>query len=166
MSSNRMPTPRAGEQCRARASAAWVRTCFSDIRRRGCFSKNPFELKGIGTEVARRIDDGIESYFPTSGTGRFGVQPALTDEAEAEGTAKRVTEVLRTHAEAPTTGDDLFDDVMEAMDSPAFGPMDHDQYGRPERLEELTEEFEEAESLLEAEFDELVDTDGVGRGFQ
>ena len=130
------------------------------------YAKNPFELKGIGTEVARRIDDGIESYFPTSGTGRFGVQPAVTDEAEAEGTAKRVTEVLRTHAEAPTTGDDLFDDVMEAMDSPAFGPMDHDQYGRPERLEELTDEFEEAESLLEAEFDELVDEDGVGRGFQ
>jgi hypothetical protein len=55
---------------------------------------------------------------------------------------------------------------MEAMDSPAFGPMDHDQYGRPGGLDELNDQFEEAEQLLEAEFDELVDDDGIDRGFQ
>jgi hypothetical protein len=55
---------------------------------------------------------------------------------------------------------------MEAMDSPAFGPMDHDQYGRPEGMDGLSDTFEEAEELLEAEFDDIISDDGVGRSFQ
>jgi hypothetical protein len=132
------------------------------------YAKNPFEVKGVGADVARRIDDDIDPLFPEQGSGRFGVQPAITDEDQAKDTARRVTEVLRTHAdtEGASSGDALFDDVMEAMDSPAFGPMDHDQYGRPEGMNGLSDTFEEAEELLEAEFDDLVSDDGVDRGFQ
>jgi hypothetical protein len=54
---------------------------------------------------------------------------------------------------------------MEAMDSPAFGPMEYDMTGRPEGLDALSETFEEAEDLLSAELDDLVETDEVDRGF-
>jgi hypothetical protein len=130
------------------------------------YAKNPFEVKGVGAEVARRIDDDLDPLFPEQGSGRFGVQPAISDEDQAKSTARRVTEVLRTHADSPTTEDALFNDVMDAMDSPAFGPMEHDQYGRPDGMTGLSDTFEEAESLLEAEFDDLVSDDGVNRGFQ
>jgi hypothetical protein len=33
-------------------------------------------------------------------------------------------------------------------------------------MDDLSETFEEAEELLEAEFDDLVSDDGVDRGFQ
>jgi hypothetical protein len=55
---------------------------------------------------------------------------------------------------------------MDALDSPAFGPMDYEFDDRPDALEELSDTFEEAEALLDAELDELVDEDEVGRGFQ
>jgi hypothetical protein len=130
------------------------------------YAKNPFEVKGVGSRVARRLDDEIDPLFPSEVGGRFAVQRGARDEDEARATAGRVEEVLRTHADAPTTGEALFEDVMEAMDSPAFGPMEYDRYGRPDRMDELSETFEEAEELLEAEFDDLVDDDGVDRGFQ
>ena len=130
------------------------------------YAKNPFEVKGVGSQVARRIDDELDPLFPDQEAGRFGVQRAITDEDEAESTARRLGEVIRTHADAPTTGDALFEDVMEAMDSPAFGPMEYDRYGRPDRMDDLSDTFEEAEELLEAEFDDLVGDDGIDRGFQ
>jgi hypothetical protein len=54
---------------------------------------------------------------------------------------------------------------MDAMDSPAFGPIEHDQYGQPEPLEELGDTFADAEELLSKELDDLVEEDDVGRGF-
>jgi hypothetical protein len=55
---------------------------------------------------------------------------------------------------------------MEAVDSPAFGPMDYEFDDRPDALDDLAATFEDAEDVLEAEFEELVEDDGVGRGFQ
>jgi hypothetical protein len=130
------------------------------------YAKNPFEVKGVGAEVARRIDDDLDPLFPEAGSGRFGVQSGFDSEDEAEHAARQLEEVVKTHAEAPTTPDALFEDVMDALDSPAFGPMEYDQYDRPEPLEDLSETFEEAEDLLNAELEDLVDEDGVGRGFQ
>jgi hypothetical protein len=130
------------------------------------YAKNPFEVKGVGSQVARRIDDDLDPLFPEEGAGRFGVQSPFESEDEAEDAANRLEEVVKTHADAPTTPDALFDDVMDALDSPAFGPMEHDQYGRPDGLDELSSTFEEAEELLNAELDDLVDDDEVGRGFQ
>ncbi len=129
------------------------------------YAKNPYEVKGVGAEVARRIDDDLDPLFPDDSAGRFGVQRPVEDESEAEDTARRLEEVIRTHADAPTTGGALFEDVMEAMDSPAFGPMEYDMTGRPEGLDGLSERFEEAEELLSAELDDLVETDEVDRGF-
>lgn len=130
------------------------------------YAKNPFEVKGVGGKVARRIDDDIDPLFPTTQTGRFGVQAPIEDESEAEQTASDLEEVIKTHADAPTTPDALFEDVMSTLDSPAYGPMTHDQYGRPDQLDDLGNTFEEAEQLLETDFEDIVDGDSVGRGFQ
>jgi hypothetical protein len=129
------------------------------------YAKNPYDVKGVGAEVARRIDDDLDPLFPGESAGRFGVQRPIEDESDAERTARRLEEVIRTHADAPTTGDALFEDVMDAVDSPAFGPMEYDMTGRPEGLDELSDTFEEAEELLNAELDDLVEADEVDRGF-
>jgi len=55
---------------------------------------------------------------------------------------------------------------MDAMDSPAFGPIEFDQYGRPESADELSERFDEAEDLLNEELEDLIEDADVGRGFQ
>ncbi|CCQ37021.1 uncharacterized protein Nmlp_2871 [Natronomonas moolapensis 8.8.11] len=129
------------------------------------FAKNPYEVRGVGSRVARRIDDELDPLFPERDDGgRFGVNHGVEDADEATERAKRLEAVLETHADAPTTGDALFEDVMDALDSPAFGPMEYDMYDRPERLDELSETFEEAEALLSSELDDLIDED-VGRGF-
>ena len=131
------------------------------------YARNPFDVKGVGSEVARRIDDDLDPLFPTKdGAGRFGVQSGPEDESDAEETATRLEEVIKTHADAPTTGDALFEDVMDALDSPAFGPMEYEFDDRPDSLDELNDTFEEAEELLSKELDDLVEEDGVGRGFQ
>jgi hypothetical protein len=129
------------------------------------YAKNPYEVKGVGAEVARRLDDELDPLFPGDSAGRFGVQRRPEDEDDAERTARRLQEVIRTHADAPTTGGALFEDVMAAMDSPAFGPMEYDMTDRPEGLDVLSETFEEAEELLNAELDDLVEADEVDRGF-
>jgi len=54
---------------------------------------------------------------------------------------------------------------MEAIDSPAFGPMDYEFDGRPDELDELSDTFEEAEELLSSELEDLIDEDDVDRGF-
>lgn len=130
------------------------------------FAKNPFEVKGVGSEVARRIDDDIDPLFPTAdgSEGVFGVQEPVEDEEQAETIGNRLESVLDTHAEAPTTPEALFEDVMDAVESPAYGPMDFDSRDRPEGLDELAGTFEEAETLLETEFKDIIDED-VTRGF-
>jgi len=131
------------------------------------YAKNPYEVKGVGAKVARKLDDEIGSYLPEHESGgRFAVQSPPEDEDDAEAKARHLEEVVKAHADAPTTPNDFFDDVMEALDSPAFGPMEYDQYGRPDSAGKLSERFEEAEELLNAELDDLIDEDSVGRGFQ
>lgn len=130
------------------------------------YAKNPFEVRGVGSRVARRIDDDLDPLFPEDTDGRFAVQQPPENEAEAEQKANKLEEVIKTHAEAPTTPEALFDDVMETLESPAFGPIDYDQYDRPDGLDELSDTFEEAEELLETEFEDIVADDDVGRGFQ
>lgn len=130
------------------------------------YAKNPYEVKGVGAKVARRIDDELEPLLPgRDDGGRFAVRQPPENEDQAETMAKRLTETLRVHSEAPTTPDDLFTDVMDAIDSPAYGPMEFELSDRPDRLDTLSDTFEEAESLLSAELDDLIDQDGVDRGF-
>ena len=39
------------------------------------YAKNPFEVHGVGTQVARRLDDELGTFFPeSSDTSRFAVQ--------------------------------------------------------------------------------------------
>jgi hypothetical protein len=129
------------------------------------FAKNPFEVKGVGSKVARKVDDELDPIFPEAdNAGRFGVNRGIEDEDEAKERAKELETVIQTHAEAPTTGDALFEDVMGALDSPAFGPMEYDMYDRPDELDSLSDTFEEAEELLSTELEDLIEED-VGRGF-
>lgn len=129
------------------------------------YAKNPFEVHGVGTRVARKIDDDLDPLLPAGDEGRFAVQRPVTDEADAEEKARDLETILQAHAEAPTTPGDLFDDVMETLESPAYGPMEYDQQGRPEGLDRLSDTFEDAESVLDAEFDDIVESDDVNRGF-
>ncbi|MWG36877.1 hypothetical protein [Halomarina oriensis] len=130
------------------------------------YAKNPFEVQGVGTELARRIDDDLDPLFPERAGGRFGVQRGIEDGNDAEQAVKRLGSVVETHRDAPTTPGDFFEDVMDALDSPAYGPMEYDAYGRPDGLDHLADEFEEADRLLDADLDDLVDEGGVGHGFQ
>jgi len=130
------------------------------------YAKNPFEVQGVGTRVARKVDGDLEGLFPPRDhDGRFSVQTPPEDEDEAEQAATRLEGVLEAHSEAPTEPQDLFDDVMDVLDSPAFGPMEYDQYDRPDPLEDLAGTFEEAEAVLDAELDDLVEASDVDRGF-
>ena len=130
------------------------------------YAKNPFEVQGVGARVARRIDDDLDPLFPREdeAPGLFGVQQPLDDEDEAERAVKDLQTVVETHSDAPTTPQALFEDIMDALDSPAYGPMEFDHHDRPERVDDLTDTFEEAEDLLDAEFEDVVDED-VERGF-
>ncbi len=130
------------------------------------YAKNPRDLRGVGTRVARRVDDDLGPLLPDAESpGRFAVRRPPEDETEAKAVATRLEETLKVHAETPTEPDHLFRDVMEAVDSPAFGPMEYAFDGRPDELDELGETFEEAEELLSAELDDLIDDDDVDRGF-
>jgi AcrR family transcriptional regulator len=130
------------------------------------YAKNPYEVRGVGARVARKIDDGIDPLLPDrESEGRFAVQAPPEDEDDAEEKARRLEEAVRVHADAPTTPDDFFSDVMDALDSPAFGPMEFEFADRPDELDDLSEEFDEAEKLLTEELDGLVESDEVGRGF-
>ena len=130
------------------------------------YAKNPFEVQGVGAQVARSIDDELEPLFPDSddSSGLFGVQQSIEDEETAEQRAKELETVVETHADAPTSPQALFEDIMGALDSPAYGPMEFDQTDRPERMDDLTDTFEEAEQLLDTEFEEIIEED-VERGF-
>ena len=131
------------------------------------YAKNPRDLRGVGTRVARKVDDELDPLLPDDDSpGRFAVGSPPESEAEAETMATRLEEALKVHAEAPTDPDHLFEDVMEAVNSPAFGPMDYEFDGRPDELDELGDTFEEAERLLSSELDDLIEDDDVGRGFQ
>jgi hypothetical protein len=130
------------------------------------YAKNPFEVQGVGAQVARRIDDDLDPLFPSEddASGLFGVQQPPTDEEEAQQKVKSLETVVETHADAPTSPQALFEDIMDALESPAYGPMEFDGTDRPDRMSELTDTFEEAEELLDAEFEDLIDED-VRRGF-
>ena len=132
------------------------------------YAKTPFEVQGVGSRVARNLDEEIGSYLPAEddAPGRFAVQQPPDDEDDARTKARTATEVLKAHADAPTTPDDLFEDLMDAVESPAFGPMTFDRYDRPDELEGLADTFEEAEELLDAELAELIEDADVARGFE
>ncbi|ERG98343.1 MAG: hypothetical protein J07HQX50_02381 [Haloquadratum sp. J07HQX50] len=138
------------------------------------YSKNPRQLRGVGAKVARRIDDELDPLFPrqdqaaedTPDQGRFAVQSPPSDEEQAKSMAKRVEETIKVHAEAPTSRDDFFEDMMDAVESPAFGPMQYEFDDRPDELDQLSSTFSDADELLTKDLDQLVDEDEVGRGFQ
>jgi hypothetical protein len=133
------------------------------------YAKNPMQVRGVGSRVARKVDGDIDPFLPDPDGeegGRFAVQSPPEDEDEAEDVAKRLQETVRVHAEAPTSPEDFFSDLMDAVDSPAYGPMRYEFDDRPEELDDLAGTFEEAEELLNAELDDLVEEDEVGRGFQ
>ena len=130
------------------------------------YAKNPYEVQGVGARVARKVDDELDPLFPNreNSPGIFGVQQPVEDESEAEQRVNALKTVVETHADAPTTPRAMLEDIMDAMESPAYGPMEFDQYDRSESVETLSETFEEAEQLLDAELDDLIDED-VERGF-
>jgi hypothetical protein len=128
------------------------------------YAKNPYEVQGVGSQVARKVDDEIDPLFPEDGSGLFGVQQPPEDEADAEAKASDLKEVIKAHADAPTSPDALFEDIMDTLDSPAYGPMDYEMDDRPEGMDDLADTFEEAEELLDAELEDLVD-ENVTRGF-
>ncbi|MFB6079403.1 MAG: hypothetical protein ABEJ81_00125 [Haloferacaceae archaeon] len=132
------------------------------------YARNPFEVEGVGTRVARKVDGDLDPLLPDADgeDGRFAVRTPPEDEDHAERMGRRVEETLRVHSEAPTGPDDFFRDLMEALDSPAFGPVRFDLADRPDPLDDLSTTFEEADRLLDAELDDLVEDDGIGRGFQ
>ena len=130
------------------------------------YAKNPFEVKGVGTRIARKVDGDIDSLLPTSEEGgRFAVQSPPEDEDHAKTMATRLEETVRVHREAPTSPEHFFEDLMEAIESPAFGPMEYELADRPDRLDSLSSTFEEAEEVLDAELEDLIDDDEIGRGF-
>lgn len=131
------------------------------------YAKNPREVRGVGTRVARKIDDELDSLFPApkESPGRFAVRRPPEDEDHAEAMATRLEETVRVHTEAPTDPDHFFEDLMSALDSPAFGSMEYEFDSRPTELDDLTETFEEAQDLLHAELDDLIEEDDVDRGF-
>jgi len=129
------------------------------------YPRNPFEVEGVGARVARRVDEDVRDLLPAENAdGRFAVTSPPEDEQQAETVGRRLAEVFHAHDEAPTDPDHLFEDVMEAVESPAYGPMEFDAYDRPDRLESLADTFEDAEAALDAEFEDVVDED-VRRGF-
>jgi len=130
------------------------------------YAKNPYQVDGVGSQIARRIDDELDPLFPTddNSNGMFGVQQPAEDEGDAESRVKRLQTVVETHAEAPTTPRAMLEDVMDALESPAYGPMEFDHHDRPEQLEQLSTTFDEAEELLDKELDDLIEED-VERGF-
>ena len=130
------------------------------------YARNPFDVDGVGAQVARSIDDELEPLFPSDNesAGHFGVQQPIRDEDTAKQRAEELETVVETHADAPTTPQALFEDIMNALDSPAYGPMEFDHTDRPDRMDDLTDTFEEAEELLDAEFEDVIDED-VERGF-
>ena len=132
------------------------------------YAKNPTELRGVGTQIARKIDDEIDPLLPRRGDdpGRFAMQQPPEDESDAEAMTAQLESTLQHHADADTSSAAFFQDVMDAVDSPAFGPMEYELSERPDRLEALSDTFTEAEELLNAELDELIKDDDVGRGFQ
>jgi hypothetical protein len=101
------------------------------------YGKNPYDVRGVGARVARSLDDELTPHVPTGDRPRrFAVRspPADGDEDEDEAgsTARRLAETVKVHVAAPTTPDDLFGDVMETVDSPAYGPMSFDLSDRAE----------------------------------
>jgi len=129
------------------------------------YAKNPFQVQGVGAKVARSIDDELDPLFPDDqGSGLFGVQQPVEDEDTAKERAKELETVVETHADAPTSPQALFEDIMGALDSPAYGPMEFGMTDRPEQMDEFTETFEEAEALLDSEFEDIIEED-VERGF-
>jgi AcrR family transcriptional regulator len=133
------------------------------------YARNPRDLQGVGTRVARTVDGDFRDLLPTrerDDGGRFAVRQPPDDDADAEEMATRVEETLKVHAEAPTDPDDLFTDLMDALDSPAFGPMRYELSERPDELDGLAEQFPDAERLLTEELDDLVREDGIDRGFE
>ena len=130
------------------------------------FAKNPYEVQGVGARVARSVDEDLDPLFPDGDSGgRFGVNDGVDDAEEATERATELETVLEAHADAPTTPNALFEDVMGALESPAYGPMDYDMYDRPTDLDSLSGTFEEAEDVLTTELDDLIEDSDVGRGF-
>lgn len=130
------------------------------------YAKNPREVRGVGARVARKVDGDIEPLLPgDDATGRFAVRRRPEDEDHAKAMARRVSATVESHREVPESAEAFFHDLMDAVDAPAYGPMDYEFDTRPEALDDADATFEEAAELLDAELDDLIDEDEVGRGF-
>ncbi len=128
------------------------------------FAKNPFDVRGVGTRVATSFDDDVREAFPTGeDPRRFAINQAPTDQDEATERARSVSAILEAHQTAPTAPADLFADLMEAVESPAHGPLALSPDGRPDALDRLQSTFDEPNSVLDDELEDLIDRSGVGR---
>ena len=130
------------------------------------YAKNPFEVQGVGVQLVHKIDEGISDQFPREVDGRFAIHKPISEGVEVKKVTQRVEETLRAHVDAPTTSLDLFEDVMVAVGSPAYGPLDYRGMGsRPESLDILAEEFHDVNRKLERKLEEMIKDDEIGRGF-
>ena len=130
------------------------------------YAKNPFEVQGVGTRLVNKIDGGISDQFPREVDGRFAIHKPIVEKMEVKKVTQRVEETLRAHVDAPTTSLDLFEDVMVAIGSPAYGPLDYRGIGnRPESLDMLAREFQDMDRKLELKLEEMIKDDGIGKGF-
>ncbi|MFP4627710.1 MAG: hypothetical protein ACLFMX_01845 [Halobacteriales archaeon] len=129
------------------------------------FAKNPFEVRGVGTRVARSVDEELAEHFPDRDhPARFAINRAPSTPAEATDRARSVEAVIEAHHSAPTDPTDLFVDLMEAIESPAHGPLALGPNRRSTALDGLSGTFEEADAVLDEELDRRIDRSGVGRG--
>ena len=130
------------------------------------YAKNPFEVQGVGAQLAHKIDDGIGDQFPRGVDGRFAIHRPVVEEMEVKRVTQRVEETLKAHVDAPTNSLDLFEDMMGAIGSPAYGPLDYRGMGkRPESLDILAKEFHDVNKSLEKKLDAMLKDDEIERGF-
>lgn len=155
----------AGPRARGVGEDLYLAHPRSGVYQLKTYTKNPFERKGVGSKVARSLDDEIGSYLPNEGTDRFAVHSRPASKRQAESRAQRVQDTFDPRHEVPGSPDELFNELMHAIESPAFGPLTFDADTRPEPLDGLAGTFDEAESVLNAEMEDLIDEDGIGRGF-
>lgn len=123
------------------------------------------ELRGVGTRVARQIDDDLAQLFQKSHDGRFAIQQPSEDDDHAVSITKRLEETVRVHAETPTEPEHIFKDGTEVVETPAHGPIADEFADRPDELNELTGTFGDTQSILNAELDELTERNDTDRGF-
>ncbi len=122
------------------------------------YMKDPFTVRGVGAKVADR-PDGTDYLPGAEADRRFAIRRGPRDRDEAERMGRAVAATLEAHATAPTSPDDLFDDIMDSTGGIAYGAM-----GGADSADGFDATYADAREMLDAELDDLIATDGIDRG--